>query len=396
MPDNPIPDPQPAPPAAPQTWWQAYRPLIIWVVLTVVSSLLSALLGVQMAPTPPPTFVEVEKYVPMPDAASAEYAPTQGWVRDDVQIAANLDDAKTLHFAQTPAGKAVMGDDDVFLWQAVRKVNNKGPPFYPNVNQQSVGCCVGCGFKHAADVVQAVQIVGGSKEQWKPLSVECIYGASRIDIGRGQISGDGSLGRWAADAVQKVGAAPMEKIGSIDLTTFSPARAREYGRSGVPADVKAVAKEHPVKGAALVTSWADAKRAIGQGYPVAICSDQGFTMQRDATGRCRPQGQWNHCMALLGVRAAKDGRDEGGYILNSWGDSAHTGPVWPADAPVAGFWADAAVIDRMLKQSDSFALSGFTGFPSRRIPLNWDVRAVPPQPRDRARTIVGTSFALAW
>lgn len=359
-----------------RTRWEKAKPWL-WRIAFALAPVLGALaahFGV------PPRVVEVllPVLVPAPfpqlNEFDAPYSPTQGWVKDDAQIAANLDDTKTLQFAQTPAGKALLGDDDVFLWQAVRKVNNRGPPWYSNVNQQSVGCCVGCGFKHAADVVQAVQILGGSKEQWKPLSVECIYGASRIDIGRGQINGDGSLGRWAADAVQKVGCAPMEKIGAADLTTFSPARAREYGSRGVPADVKAVAKDHPVKGAALVTSWADAKRAIGQGYPIAVCSDQGFTMQRDATGRCRPQGQWMHCMAIIGTRAAKDGRAEGGFILNSWGDSAHTGPVWPADAPVAGFWADAAVIDRMLRQGDSFALSGFTGFPKRVIPLNWDVR----------------------
>lgn len=384
-------DPQPIPPA--QTWWQAYRPLVVWVVVTIVMSIAGAIGGWESKPTPPPVFVEVEKPAPFPNLEEfAQYTPTQGWHRDDAQIEANRDEEKTLHFHNTPAGKAVMGDDDVFLWQAVRKVNNKGPPWYPNVNQGSVGCCVGAGFKHAADVVQAVQILGGSKEQWKPLSVEVIYGASRVDVGGGRISGDGSVGAWAAKAVQTVGAAPMEKIGGVDLTTFSPARAREYGRTGVPSAVKDVAKAHPVKGAALVTSWADVKRSIGQGYPVAVCSDQGFTMERDATGRCRPQGNWSHCMMICAARTAKDGRAEGGFILNSWGDQAHTGPVWPADAPVAGFWADADVIGRMVKQGDSFALSGFSGFEKRVIPLNWDVRATPKRdPID----VFADRFALA-
>src|SRR5438552_3544002 len=82
----------------------------------------------------------------------------------------------------------------------------------------------------------------------------------------------------------------MQKYASADLTTFSPTRARDFGRRGVPADIAAAAKEHPVKGCALVKTRPDVKRAVLQGYPVAVCSDQGFRMERDSTGRCRPQG----------------------------------------------------------------------------------------------------------
>lgn len=317
--------------------------------------------------------VVVEKLIPPED-----FTPTMGWVRDESVIEKNLDDTQTLHFGQTPAGKVVQGDEDVFLWRAVRKVAHLDDSHYPNVNQQSVGCCVGCGWKHSSDVVQATAILSGQRFDWKPISVEVIYAGSRVDVGGGRISGDGSVGAWAAEYMKaKGGLCPMEKIGNTDLSTFSPARARQWGKSGAPAEVKAVAKVHPVKGVALVTSWADAKRAISQGYPIAVCSNQGFTMERDATGRCRPQGSWGHCMAVIGVRSARDGRTEGGFILNSWGDKAHTGPVWPPDAPVAGFWADAAVIDRMLKQGDSFALADVAGFPARKVIPDWFVQLRP-------------------
>lgn len=84
-------------------------------------------------------------------------------------------------------------------------------------------------------------------------------------------------------------------------------------------------------------------------------------------------------MAIIGVRTAKDGRTEGAFILNSWGDAAHTGPVWPADMPVAGFWADGSAIDRMVSQGDSFALADVAGFPARK--LDWFVRAEPKRNR---------------
>jgi hypothetical protein len=369
-------------------WYTPLKPYLPWLIRIAVAFAIAAATHYGW----PPEVVQIIKEVPIAVVQQdlqpelTEFSPTQGWIRDADAIAANLDETKTLHFERTPAGKVALGDEDVFLWRAVRKVNNRGPPWYPNVNQESVGCCVGCGWKHSADIVQATAIASGKRFEWKPVSVEVIYAGSRVDVGRGQISGDGSMGAWAREWSQSQGGiAAMQKYDSVDLSKFSPARARDWGRRGIPPDVAAAAKEHPVKGCALVKSWADVKRAIQQGYPVAVCSDQGFTMGRDATGRARPQGSWSHCMCICAVRTAADGHTEGAFILNSWGDNAHTGPVWPEDAPVAGFWADAAVVDRMVKQGDSFALADVAGFPARKVLPDWFVREVQPErfrPRD--------------
>ncbi len=298
---------------------------------------------------------------------------TFGWVRDPESIAINRDPAKTLQFAETPAGKASLGDEEVFLWRAVRKVAGKSSTWYPNVNQRDVGCCVGCGWKHSADICLAVQVAAGRAEEWKPVSVEVIYGGSRVEVGGGQIRGDGSVGAWAAKwCSSQGGLVPMEKVGGADLTTFDPQRARLYGSKGVPDDVEAVAKVHPVRSTALVKTWSDVKRSIQQGYPVAVCSGQGFSMTRDSNGFARAQGSWPHCMAIIGIRNQPR---EGGFILNSWGDSAHTGGVYPEDQPIAGFWADASTIDRMVGEGDSFALSDAVGFPARKVPIDWFAEA---------------------
>lgn len=345
---------------------------VLWIasyVATACIALIAAYLGL---PAPPPVLItktvmvasEVAPNVPPGSHVTEGYSPTFGWVTPDAEtIAANLDPVKTMQFDSTPAGKAALGDADVYLWQAVRKVNNKGPPWYPNVNQLNVGCCVGCGWKHCTDVGQATQILAGNRATWLPTSVEVIYGESRVDVGGNRISGDGSVGAWAAKAAANYGVAAMQKYGDTDLSEFSPARARQYGQYGVPAEVKSAAHEHLIKGTALVKTWADVKRAIGQGYPVAVCSNQGFTMERDRDGFARAQGTWGHCMSIIGVRSQPR---EGGFILNSWGDQAHTGSVYPSDMPVAGFWADAATIERMVSQNDSFALADIAGFPARR------------------------------
>ncbi len=361
------------PPAVPG-WRERYGPLLMKLALVVLSAIVGALgsyFGV------PPKVIETTREVLVPTAAEMPggYAQTFGWNRDETAIELNRDEEKTLHFHNTPAGKAALGDDDVFLWQFLRQVCKRPAPWYPNVNQQSVGCCVGCGFKHAIDILLAAMISLGTAAEWKPVSVEVIYGISRVEIGGGRISGDGSVGKWAADGIKTYGVVAMEKHGSIDLTEFSPSRARSFGRSGVSKELETLAKQHPVKNTALVTSWADVKRAVQQRYPVAVCSDQGFTMERDRDGFCKPQGTWNHCMCIIGVRG---GQRPGGFILNSWGDQAHTGPTWPADAPVAGFWADANVIDKMVRQGDSFALSEAVGFPQRK-PNDWFIQL--PRPK---------------
>lgn len=376
---DPIPTPNPAPAPPAKAWWKT---LLLQIATYVVTAVVGGVLyhyGLQPAPpvipTPEPPVWLGEPGKPSIATADGSSRPTHGWILDPDQIDANLDPIRTAHFDLTAAGKAVMGDEDVFLWQSVRKVNNRGPPWYPNVDQKSVGCCVGCGWKHSADICQATSILSGHPAEWKPVSVEAIYGGSRVEIGGGTIRGDGSVGAWAAKWCSTYGLAAMEKYPDADLSTFDPARARAWGKSGVPKGVEQVAKSHPVKSTALVKTWADVKRAIQQGYPVAVCSNQGFTMTRNADGFARASGTWGHCMCICGVRKAPH---EGGFILNSWGDSAHSGPVWPADAPVAGFWADSTVIARMVGEGDSFALSDVVGFPARSI--DWGFGVVVPRP----------------
>lgn len=304
------------------------------------------------------------------------YTPTFGYVPPGAdEVAANLDPAKTLQFSNTDAGRVVQGDPvDTFLWTAVRKAAGKPAPWFPNVNQGDVGSCVGAGTSHAVTVTIAMQTVAGHGS-FQRASPEVIYAGSRVEIGGGRLNGDGSVGAWAAKWLTTYGVVSMEVHGGVDLTTYSASRARSWGSTGVPADLEAVAKSHPVKSAALVKTWPDVVKAISQGYAISVCSTQGFSMTRDRDGFAAPQGTWPHCMAIIGIRG---GARPGAFILNSWGDNAHTGPVWPADAPVAGFWADAAVVARMVgTDPDSFAYSGVEGFKARRV--NWFART---QPRD--------------
>ncbi len=292
-------------------------------------------------------------------------------------------------FATTPAGKAVLGPENAFLWKAVEKCwesyPGKDSRAYPNEDQRDVGCCVGMAQKHVLDALAAVEIVAGnqSSEEWKPTAVEYVYAAGRVDIGKGEVRGDGSIGSWSAAAVEKVGTCPMARItADADLTKFDPYRARTWGKSGIPRPVKEQFAGKHTCTAARVRSWAEAQKAILQGYPVMLCSEQAFVRTRDAEGfaAANPRDRWPHAMALIGVRT---GDRPGGYILNSWGDRYHTGPRGLGDPPTAGFWAESSVIDRMCQSGDCWAFSQFAGFPARK--LDWYATTRPV--RDRSLTL---------
>jgi hypothetical protein len=136
----------------------------------------------------------------------------------------------------------------------------------------------------------------------------------------------------------------------------------------VPEDVKAEAKQHTVKAYAQVSSFEEAATAIEAGYPVPVCSNQGFSKQRDAQGFSKPQGSWGHCLCVIGVRHDRPGV----LIANSWGNSYYTGG--PADLSGAVKWVDAKVFDRMAAQGDTFSIADISGWDRKGLSyarLNW-------------------------
>ncbi len=290
-----------------------------------------------------------------------------GWVPDPAAVGAVRDRfPDRADFTATEAFRAAYtGPDDVYLWEACKKVTGS---VLPARNQGQVGACVGFGTAAAVEHLMCVELAasGGTSKEFRPVAPEVIYAGSRVEIGGGRVRGDGSVGAWAAEFVRRYGVVPRGVFGALDLSRYSESVCRDLGRSGVPAELEAVARKHPVQGIANVRTWAEARAAVRNGYPVAVCSRQGFRLERDADGFCPPAGVWYHCMALVGVRG---GDRPGGFLVNSWGPAAHTGPRRPADAPAAGFWADARVIEIMLADGDSWAVSGFPGFPARR--LDW-------------------------
>jgi hypothetical protein len=260
---------------------------------------------------------------------------------------------------QSTAGQRVV------LWDYARKVN--GGEHLPTFRQE-VGDCVSMGAANAINYLACMEIVRlGDRERFRPSYQPYLYGTGRVFIGKGRINGDGSVGIWQADAVRQYGTLPADEAG---VPPYSGAIARKWGkRPGPPEQFVKLAEPHCLQTTALVTSYDQVRDALANGYPVTVASMQGFRMQPVVDrGKHwgKPAGQWAHQMCFIGID--DDPARPGAYCLNSWGASAHGQPA--DDAPPGGFWVDADVVHRMVRQKDSFGFSQLSGFPEQ---IDWQV-----------------------
>lgn len=282
-----------------------------------------------------------------------------GWVYID-GLEAPSPELNTQHIAGSGRGKIAL------LYKAYEHLLCK--PLAPH--EQAIGDCVSHAYGLGVDILTMTQIAAGARERWVgEAATEMIYGGGRVEVAGGPLRwSDGMMGSWAANWLRKFGNLVRKEyvLGDerFDLRTYSGKAAKNYGRYGVPDILEPVAKEHPVKTTALVKTWSDLCDVICNGFPVAVCSNQGFNSTRDAEGFLKPQGSWAHGMCIIGV---DDTKRPGALIQNSWGIHWVSGPTRYGQ-PVGSFWADANVIERMLAMEDSFALSNYTGFPRVQLP----------------------------
>jgi len=260
-------------------------------------------------------------------------------------------------------------DKDVFLYQYLLRVC----PNYHRV-AQAIGSCVGHAYAGCADILASTEIsVHGEAEDWHGRTLEAsIYAFSRVEARGKKRAGqsDGSYGAAACKAVMDWGLLhyDVDYKGTI-FTEYSGLREKQWGDTGVPDELEPFAKKRRIRETSLVRNFDEACKAIASGFPVAVCSNVGFTFTRDSEGFCKPRGSWSHAMAAISKR---HGKRPGILIWNSWGNNSNSGPHYPEDMPVpfrgSTFWIDADVFDRMAQQGDTFTMSNYDGFPPRKLP----------------------------
>ncbi len=242
-------------------------------------------------------------------------------------------------------------------------------------NGNSAHNCVSQAWGLGVDILDCVQISHG-RGRWKTkCATEPIYAGGRVEVGGGTIKYDGMHGSWAAKWCRDYGVLLRRPylLGKYDFTTYSGSKARSWAHEcdnctswggGVPDELEPIARRRPIKTVTLVNSWEEARDAIFNGYPVALCSKAGFSDKRDKDGFAKQNQIWYHSMLLAGIDDNKT--RPGGLVINSWGPDWISGPT-RFGQPAGSFWVDAEVIDRMVKEEDSFAMSNYRDYRRQRL-----------------------------
>jgi hypothetical protein len=288
-----------------------------------------------------------------------------GWVLNKRLVSEFIRSSQNPYLSQVNADIRGTGKGQLaLLWPFLEQA--MGTQLIPH--EQAIGDCVSHGYGLGVDILTATQIIKRkSPQKWvAKAATEIIYGGGRVEIASKEYgmrwSGDGMTGTVAAEFVKRYGILLRQKYLNWDFTEYSGEVARELGYRGVPDPLESYCRIHPVGCVTLCRSWDEARDCIFNGYPVTLCSSQGFSTRygRDKDGFLSPgRKPWMHCMLLAGIDDSYS--RPGGLIINSWGDFIQ-GPK-RHDQPNGSFWADASVIDRMCKQGDTIALSCYAGYP---------------------------------
>lgn len=256
---------------------------------------------------------------------------------------------------------------NVRLWEYAEEIGVDPATF---LFRQEIGDCVSFGWSNGTNFLQCVQIALGQQAEFRPSFQPYIYGTSRVQIGEGRLgNSDGSVGAWAAKAVQQYGILAADDEG---VPKYAGSIAKQWGRTGPPKQFISIAQETLIKTVSPVQSAADVRDSICNGYPVPICSNAGFGSINKSHDRQvgRWTTSWGHCMCLTAYDGSEDGRKAGGgepvyYCQNSWGPNAHPKPL--QGEPAGGFWIRESDVEKIVQQGDSYAISSFVGFPSQDL-----------------------------
>ena len=260
----------------------------------------------------------------------------------------------------------MMGDTpaDILLYKAWKDTLGA----YPTYPAQAIGDCESFGHGHGNDLLQCIEAATEGIE-FEETCTEALYGAGREKANMLRSWGDGCYGGAMVAAMTEIGMVPRKFVGA-----YSGQRAKSWGYSGIPKNVRDEAAKYKLGTSALVTTTDEAIASLAAGKPVSVSSNQGFQggrngFNRDSQGICEAGGTWGHCMLIVG-RISSDGTDTL-VISQSWGDQGQPGGPQPFDLPDFCFRARRSVVDRMLALRDSYSLSKAPAFAKKDLPSHW-------------------------
>ncbi len=243
----------------------------------------------------------------------------------------------------------------------LHKSVQKFDPTFGAHERQTTGDCVSHATRNAVDVTRCHEIVGGQREDFVTRgATEAIYGY------RGH-GGQGMSCSKAARFVNQIGGILLRKdYGFVDLSRYNSKIGTNWGRGGVPEQVRTEGQKHQVKTISLINTIDQARDAIANGYALSVCSNYGFSSRRDKNGIARKSGSWNHAMSWISMDDSHEIYNETLFLIqNSWG-VFNSGPK-RLDQPDGSFWVREKDAIGMLKQNGAWVYSDVDGFPPRKV-----------------------------
>jgi hypothetical protein len=262
------------------------------------------------------------------------------------------------------------------LWKAGKQLLGKFLPY----NWQQTGSCVGAGGGNMAKTAMAVEIVlKGENEEYKELWWPFTYGRSRF---RGGLKGkgEGSFGSAWAEAAIKDGTFEIDPAGLPDLPDFKIDDNWIIQPAGIEMDWSdggkigeqwlTVGRTHLFKTAARMKSKEECFEAIANGYPLTQASSFGFRNPKIKGAKfpirvAEWNGTWHH---QTWIDETWDHEELSGVYFrwgNNWGPDAHGAPT--GDEPPGGIYIHESLMDRLCREGEVYAFSGYNGFPAREL-----------------------------
>lgn len=207
------------------------------------------------------------------------------------------------------------------------------------------------------------------------LSTEAIYAFRSTKPGHGWFCHEA-----ARISQTRAGLVLRKDYGDIDLSTYSKSTVNAFNRKDVPASLRDLWDDHPVREATEVNRPEALRDLLARGFGVNTCGSEGFSSNRNEHGVCERKGTWYHSMAYIAFDDRPWAhRTYGGPLVgvqNSWNEYMN-GPRKIYDSeyelPPGAFWARWQDV----RKRSMIVMAGATGWPRKLIPAvkfrpGWD------------------------
>ncbi len=242
---------------------------------------------------------------------------------------------------------------------------------------QTTGDCVSQGSRSAFDTTRCVEIhIKGEPEMfYKRTATEPCYGA------RGH-GGQGMDPARATRFTHDYGTMFRERYSFVDLSKYNSKIGTNWGRSGVPNEVKEECTKHGIGKWIAPTTSGEAKDLLHAGYALHSGQQFGVKNKSDSSGISIQGSAWNHDMATIACDDTMEVYPECVFLIaNSWGVWNVKPAVWPVDRygewPIGSFWVRESLYQKYFIGNRSIAAyCDVEGVPMKELPNYGDLKGI--------------------